>query len=253
MNDDRDRLRLLQLELSLQKAFTSMNLEKAVTRDVYLQFQRASDDARLLLKDVSVENTPWCDQLKKIHEKLEAALLIDATGAWMVEGKLIEASISSLSVLFPKPEAFLDAVQECNALTNALFKADVDPSTDNLDDLEELLKELQGYVGSDHPAAGNYSILPVRDDQLQMVRSSLKFTIQARKLPAWSATVIEQINGCVAVLEALRPLILPTAKRLTKLWNKALSSLKVNISEWDDQEADAQTELGQPSNKGADE
>jgi hypothetical protein len=208
----------------------------------------------LLLIDMNGGGPRWRKELEEIHAKLEAALLIDATGSWMFEGKLMDASISSLGSLFPKPEAFLDVVQKSNGLTNRLYRADNEQSSDNLDDLEELLEELEGYVGSDHQAAGNYNILPVRDDQLQMVRVSLKYTIQAHKLPEWSAKVIQQINGCVAVLEAMRPLILPVAQKLAKLWNKAIASLKVNISEWGEQEASAgKNEDNDTSNKGANE
>jgi hypothetical protein len=242
---DLENYRLAQAQLTLQEAFSSMKRTGAVGRDTYLLFQKASDDIRSLLVDLGDTNRPVADELKAISEKLEQALLIDLTDAHMVDGRLlepdelVEGSTYSLVNAFPKPDAFADPVHHFRAFASRIFESDSPQTSDASEALGDLLKELNGYVGSDVKEKGNYERLPISDEDLQLVRASLRYSIEAQSLPEWSHKVIKQIKGCLAILEALSPVILPLVQKLARFWNKAISALKVNLGEIEDANATA--------------
>lgn len=110
----------------------------------------------------------------------------------------------------------------------------VKPSDLDFSDVKSLSELLEGMVGHDKEnPSGNYTVLPLHDSQLQIIRSSLEITMEAQKLPKWSQSTLTFLSGVTAVLAELKGTIeqaTDTTKSafvpLLKLLNKILTKLQ---------------------------
>lgn len=110
------------------------------------------------------------------------------------------------------------------------------PKANGVLDVSELLaleKALNGVVGHDNQNPGNYSVLPLTDSQLNIIRFSLKIAIESQEIPKWSESTVMFLRGTKAVLKELEETInqaSATVKAalipLLKLLNSAISKMQ---------------------------
>lgn len=112
----------------------------------------------------------------------------------------------------------------------------VKPKDLDFSEVTELSELLKGMVGHDNKEPGNYTILPLHDSQLQIIRSSLDITLEAQKTPKWSQSTVTFLKGVTAVLAELKGTIEQTTETtktaiipLINLINKIISKLQAML------------------------
>lgn len=80
----------------------------------------------------------------------------------------------------------------------------VKPAHMDVSDIKSLATLLDRMVGHDNNNPGNYTILPLHDSQLNIIRYSLNITLEAEKIPKWSQSTVTFLKGVTSVLEELK-------------------------------------------------
>lgn len=109
----------------------------------------------------------------------------------------------------------------------------VKPTVMDVSDIKSLVSLLEGMAGHDNRNPGNYTILPLHESQLNIIRYALNITLEAEEIPKWSHSTVTFLKGVTAVLEELKGTIEQTTDTtksaivpLISMVNKVLSKLQ---------------------------
>ena len=109
----------------------------------------------------------------------------------------------------------------------------IKPKDLSVPEIANLSLLLEGMVGHDKVHTGNYTVLPLYNRELEIIRHSLFIAQEAQEIPEWSHSTVSFLKGITAALEELKGTIEQTSETtksaiipLLGLLNKVLSKLQ---------------------------
>ena len=98
-------------------------------------------------------------------------------------------------------------------------------------DFDAVIKQLDKYKSVDTWKQGdNLEPLNMSEQELKILKHSLAIAAIASELPGWSTSMVKQLNGVLAVMEAMTPIIKKLTGPLPKHWNSIITKLEKAIA-----------------------